>query len=158
MSTYRRSEQGSGGSRSATQGTYPLTISDKDAKNHYLEHTWKRLEVYHKECMNEWRKRPNINKMLAHAITFFKGKQKEHEEFIAAGGVKNTYTTANLAIDITESLKMYMDELKTKKEEALQQQQAAHALAVSELQKSQRNKIEVLKEEIRKLTRNMKEN
>ena len=126
----------------------PIIISDDDVKHHYLEHMWKRPEVHDKECMKEWSKRPNINKTLAHAIAFFEEKQEDHKEFIAAGGVQNTYATANLATDITESLKTYVDKLKTKKEEALQQQQAAHALAVSKLQKSQRNEIEVLKEDI----------
>ncbi len=86
--------------------------------------------------MTQWTSKPEADKTYANACTFFKDKTVNIESYEAASGKcwsKNNYTTANVALEILDLMKMAKSDNEALAE-ALQQNNEEHVFAMKELQ------------------------
>ena len=64
----------------------PITITDEEKLQKYMEEMWKRTDIFDEKFMTEWTGRPHAQKMWAHVTAYFEAKVKAIENFHAAGG------------------------------------------------------------------------
>ena len=64
----------------------PITITDEDKLQKYMEEMWKRTNIFVEKFMTEWTGRLHAQKTWAHATAYFEAKAKAIKNFHAAGG------------------------------------------------------------------------
>ena len=103
----------------------PITISDEEKLQTYMEAMWSRTDIFDELFMMEWTNRPHAQQTWAHATAYFEAKVQAIENFHAAGGQSNQYASANAATEIKDAVAAALDEFASQNKE--------NAMAVSEV-------------------------
>ena len=117
----------------------PITITDEDLLQHYLEEMWKRTDIFDKPIMTEFLALDPEDRDWETAPAFFEKKMKQAEDYIANGGQDAKFADANAVEDLEERHRQQMAEQKRE----LQQE---HANAISEMEQRTQAKIDKLAE------------
>ena len=106
------------------QYTPPITISDTDKNQHYMEEIWKRPDLFTQVTMTEWGQKALSNRTYAHSVPFFEEKIAAMEAYEAAiSQTGNQFASTN---DATELFALTKEQHK----ENIVQIREEHALAM----------------------------
>lgn len=104
----------------------PITITDDELCQHYLEEVLTRTAIFGKKCLTEWGTKSPTAKAWPHLYAFFKKQVKELEYYEAIGEQGNLYATANAATELKNGLEATMAA-------ALSRANAEHALGLNKV-------------------------
>ena len=84
--------------------TPPITISDKELSQHYVEEMLKRADYFGQKCCTEFEELPAIQKQWPVSATHYKKRNTELENYEQIGGQRNPYASANSATELQSTI------------------------------------------------------